>query len=139
MTYAAITGWGMYVPERVLSNADLEKMVDTSDEKIVALTGIRERRIAGPGETTATMGTAAARAALERAGIGPEALDLIVVATSSPDQLMPSAACLVQSALGAGRPEGQAEEPDPRVGAGDAFLEQGEFGRGLQPGKLQQF
>lgn len=103
MTYAAITGWGMYVPERVLTNADLEKMVDTSAEWIVTRTGIRERRIAGPHETTGSMGAIAAKEALERAGIGPQDVDLLVVATSTPDQLMPSAACVVQTAIGATR------------------------------------
>ncbi|HEX6291120.1 MAG TPA: beta-ketoacyl-ACP synthase III [Herpetosiphonaceae bacterium] len=103
MTYAALTGWGMYVPDRVLSNADLERLVDTSDEWIVTRTGIRERRIAGPGETTASMGVHAARQALDRAGVDPRDLDLIIVATSTPDQLMPSAACLIQTQLGAVR------------------------------------
>ena len=103
MTYAALTGWGMYVPERVLSNADLERIVDTSDEWIVQRTGIRERRIAGPGETSATMGVRAARQALDRAGVDPRDIDILVVATSTPDQLMPSAACVVQTELGAVR------------------------------------
>src|SRR3712207_3461332 len=76
MPYAAFTGWGMYVPERVLTNADLEKMVDTSDEWITARTGIRERRIAGPHDRSSTMGAAAARQALERAGVAPEEVDL---------------------------------------------------------------
>lgn len=103
MKYAALTGWGMYVPERVLSNADLERLVDTSDEWIVQRTGIRERRIAGPGETSASMGVRAARQALERAGVDPGEIDILVVATSTPDQWMPSAACVVQTALGAVR------------------------------------
>ncbi len=103
MTYAAITGWGMYVPEPVLSNADLEKMVDTSDDWIVTRTGIKERHIVAPHETTSTMGSAAAREALERAGVRPEAIDILIVATTTPDQLMPSAACLIQTALGARR------------------------------------
>ena len=101
MAYAAITGWGMYVPERVLSNADLEKMVDTSDEWIRTRTGIRERRIAGPNDLSSTMGAAAARQALEQAGISADQVDLIVVGTSSPDKPMPSTACLIQTALGA--------------------------------------
>lgn len=103
MTYAALTGWGMYVPERVLSNADLERIVDTSDEWIVQRTGIRERRIAGPGDTSASMGVRAARQALDRAGVDPRDIDILVVATSTPDQLMPSAACVVQTELGAVR------------------------------------
>jgi 3-oxoacyl-[acyl-carrier-protein] synthase III len=103
MTYAAITGWGMYVPSRVLSNTDLEKMVDTDDEWIRTRTGIRERRIAGPDETTSTMGTIAAQNAIRQAGIDPHDIDLLVVATSTPDQLMPSAACMIQTALDAPR------------------------------------
>ena len=101
MAYAAITGWGMYVPERVLTNADLEKMVDTSDEWIRTRTGIRERRIAGPGDTSSTMGSAAAQQALECAGIGPDDVDLLVVGTSTPDRPMPSTACLIQTNIGA--------------------------------------
>ena len=101
MIYAAITGWGMYVPERVLTNADLEKMVDTSDEWITTRTGIRERRIAAPGESTSSMGAAAARQALERAGLSPTDLDLIVLGTSSPDRPLPATAAIIQGALGA--------------------------------------
>jgi 3-oxoacyl-[acyl-carrier-protein] synthase-3 len=101
MNYGAITGWGMYVPERILTNADLEKMVETSDEWIRTRTGIRERHIAGPDDTSSTMGAAAARQALERAGITADQVDLIVVGTSSPDQPMPSTACLVQTQIGA--------------------------------------
>ena len=99
--YARITGWGKYVPERVLSNADLEKMVDTSDEWIRTRTGIRERRIAGPGETCCSMSLASARRALERAQLSPEDLDLVVVATSTPDYFVPSVASMVQDQLGA--------------------------------------
>ncbi len=103
MTWAAITGWGMYVPERVLSNAELEQMVDTSDEWIVTRTGIRERRIAAPGEGTASMGAIAAQRAMEQAGVGPMDIDLILFATMTPDQFMPSTACLLQTAIGAVR------------------------------------
>lgn len=103
MAYGAITGWGMYVPERVLTNADLEKMVDTSDEWIRTRTGIRERHIAGPDDRSSTMGAAAARQALERAGVRPEDVDLIVVGTSSPDSPMPSTACIIQTLIGAKR------------------------------------
>ena len=103
MPYAALTGWGMCLPERVLRNADLERLVDTSDEWIVTRTGIRERRIAGPGETSASLGTEAARRALERADVAADQVDLLVVATSTPDQLMPSTACLIQTQLGAVR------------------------------------
>lgn len=103
MTWAAITGWGMYVPERVLSNAELERMVDTSDEWIVTRTGIRERRIAADGEGTASMGAIAAQRAMEYAGVGPMDIDLILFATMTPDQFMPSSACLLQTAIGAVR------------------------------------
>src|SRR5688572_12737829 len=100
MRYAAITGWGMAVPERVLTNADLERMVDTSDEWIVSRTGIRERRVVGPNDTTTSLSVTAARAALERAEISAEDLDLIIVATCTPDQFLVSEACLVQAELG---------------------------------------
>jgi 3-oxoacyl-[acyl-carrier-protein] synthase-3 len=93
----------MYVPERVLSNADLERMVDTSDEWIVTRTGIRERRIATTGEGTASMGAIAAQRAMEHAGVGPLDIDLILFATMTPDQFMPSTACLLQTAVGAVR------------------------------------
>ncbi len=99
--YSTITGWGKYVPARVLSNADLEKMVDTSDEWIVSRTGIRERRIAGPEETASTMGLAAAREALKVAGIEAKDLGLIIVATVCPDYHFPSVGCIVQAQLGA--------------------------------------
>ncbi len=104
MRYAHIIGWGKYVPERVLTNADLEKMVNTSDEWIRTRTGIRERRIAAnPEDTTATMAVRAARKALNMAGVQPGQLDLIIVATSSPEHIFPATACLVQNALGASK------------------------------------
>jgi 3-oxoacyl-[acyl-carrier-protein] synthase-3 len=90
----------MAVPERVLTNADLEKMVETSDEWIVSRTGIRERRIVGPNDTTTSLGAAAARQALDRAGVTAEQLDLIVVATCTPDQFLVSQACLIQAEIG---------------------------------------
>jgi len=98
---ARIIGTGSYLPERVLSNRDLEKMVETSDEWIVQRTGMRERRIAAPEEATSDMGTPAALQALERAGTGPEELDLILVATMTPDYLSPSTAAIIQSRIGA--------------------------------------
>ena len=101
--YGRITGWGMYVPDRVLTNHDLEQMVDTDDEWIISRTGIRERRIAGPGETTSTMSLEAARHALARADVAPEELNLIIVATSSPDYLTPPVSSMVQDQLGAKR------------------------------------
>jgi 3-oxoacyl-[acyl-carrier-protein] synthase-3 len=91
----------MYVPERVLTNHDLEQMVDTNDEWIVSRTGIRERRITGPGETTSTMSVEAAQQALARAGVTPEELDLIIVATSSPDYFTPPVSSMIQDQLGA--------------------------------------
>jgi 3-oxoacyl-[acyl-carrier-protein] synthase-3 len=99
--YARITGWGKYVPERVLTNSDLEKMVDTSDEWIRTRTGIRERRIAAPGETCCTMSVASAKKALEVANLSPSDVELIIVATSSPDYWVPAVASMVQDQLGA--------------------------------------
>lgn len=98
--YAAITGWGHYVPERVLTNADLERLVETNDEWITARTGIKERRVAAPDESTSVIGTRAAQAALARAGCTASDLDLIIVATVTPDHFFPSTACLVQTQLG---------------------------------------
>ena len=99
--YAHVVGWGKYVPRRVLTNADLSQMVDTSDEWILTRTGIRERRLAEEGETTSRMAIQAARQALEVAGLKPAQIDLIVVATVTSDYPLPAAACLVQDALGA--------------------------------------
>jgi 3-oxoacyl-[acyl-carrier-protein] synthase-3 len=99
--YAAIAGWGKYLPQRVLTNHDLERMVDTSDEWIRTRTGIIERRLVDDGEASSTMAVRAARQALERADLPAFALDLIIVATSTPDYLFPATACLVQDALGA--------------------------------------
>jgi 3-oxoacyl-[acyl-carrier-protein] synthase-3 len=95
-----ITGWGRYAPERVLSNADLERLVDTSDEWIVSRTGIRERRIAAPHETTATLSAIAAKRAIAVAGLQPEDIDLIVLGTLTPDYWMPATAVLVKEAIG---------------------------------------
>ena len=97
----SIIGTGSYVPDRILTNAELEKSVDTSDEWIVTRTGIRERRIAGDNEFTSDMATKAAERAIEQAGISPEEIDLIVVATVTPDMFFPSTACFVQKKLGA--------------------------------------
>jgi 3-oxoacyl-[acyl-carrier-protein] synthase-3 len=96
-----IAATGRYTPERVLTNADLEKMVDTSDEWIRERTGIRERRIAPCTEGAADMGAAASRVAMERAGVSAGEIDLIVVATATPDRLLPATACDVQAKLGA--------------------------------------
>jgi 3-oxoacyl-[acyl-carrier-protein] synthase-3 len=96
-----IAGTGSYVPERVLTNADLEKMVDTTDEWIMSRTGIKERRIAAPDEATSHMATKAAQRAMEAAGVTADDLDLIIVATITPDTFFPSTACHVQRNLGA--------------------------------------
>ncbi|WP_310600567.1 beta-ketoacyl-ACP synthase III [Desulfobulbus sp.] len=101
MTKAVILGTGSCLPERTLSNADLERIVETSDEWIASRTGIRNRRIAGPGEQNYQLATKAARRALAVTGIEPEELDLIVVATISSHMIMPSTACFVQAELGA--------------------------------------
>jgi len=99
--YSKIIGTGSYLPKKKLTNDDLEKIVDTSDEWIIKRVGIKERRIVSEGEdTTATMSEAAARAAIENAGITPKEIDLIIVATATPDFLFPSVACIVQYSLG---------------------------------------
>jgi 3-oxoacyl-[acyl-carrier-protein] synthase-3 len=96
---ARIIGTGSYLPQRVLTNQDLEQMVDTSDEWIVSRTGMKERRIARADECTSDMGLAAAERALEASGVAPEAIDLILFATLTPDYVFPSTACLLQSRL----------------------------------------
>jgi 3-oxoacyl-[acyl-carrier-protein] synthase-3 len=98
---ARIVGVGKYLPSKVLTNADLERMVETSDEWIVERTGIRERRIAAEDETTATMGANAARMALDTAGLTADQVDLIVCATLSPDGMFPASASLIQADIGA--------------------------------------
>jgi 3-oxoacyl-[acyl-carrier-protein] synthase-3 len=99
--YGNITGWGKYVPDKVLTNADLTKMVDTSDEWIISRTGIRERHIVSPGENTSHMAIEASKEALEMAGVRARDLGLIIIATSSPDYLTPPISSQVQHALGA--------------------------------------
>ena len=99
--YANIIGWGKYVPANVVTNDDIARYVDTSDEWIRTRSGIRERRFASDDETTATMSTEAGRAALEKASLAPTDLDLIIIATSSPDYLTPPVSSQVQEALGA--------------------------------------
>lgn len=98
--HAAIVGIGSYLPERRLTNADLEHMVETSDEWILTRTGIRERRIVAPEQATSDLAANAARAALDRAGMAPDEVDLLVVGTTVPDQHFPSTACVTQSTLG---------------------------------------
>jgi 3-oxoacyl-[acyl-carrier-protein] synthase III len=97
----SIIGTGSYVPEKILTNADLMRMVDTSDEWIMTRTGIKERRIAAKDEHTSDMATKAALAAMEQAGVSAKEIDLILLATATPDMMFPSTACLVQTKLGA--------------------------------------
>jgi len=101
MPYAHITGWGMSVPETILTNDDLSKIVDTNDTWIRERTGIRERRIAKDGQSTSSLGVEAALKALEVANVRSTDLDLIICATSTPDYLFPATACLIQDQLGA--------------------------------------
>lgn len=103
---AKIIGTGSYLPDRILTNQDLEKMVETSDEWIVARTGIKERRIAREDEFTSHMGIKAAQLAIENAGLKADQIDFILVATLTPDYLFPSTACLIQHALGAKKASG---------------------------------
>lgn len=98
--YSRITGTGGYLPEKLLTNHDLAKIVDTSDEWIVERTGIRERHIVAEGENTSDLALHASRKAIEAAGIDPKQIDLIVVATTTPDFVFPSTACLLQEKLG---------------------------------------
>jgi len=100
MNYARIAGIGSYLPAKVVTNHDLEKTMDTSDEWIRERTGIQQRHIAGDGETTASMGVEAARRAMQEAAVGPEDIDLIVVGTATPDKVFPSTACIIQRRLG---------------------------------------
>ncbi len=98
---ATITGVAMYVPERILTNADLEKMVDTNDEWIVSRTGIKERHIAAPDEATSDMGIKAVQRLLKQTKIDPAEIDAIIVATVTPDMMFPATAALIQHAIGA--------------------------------------
>jgi len=101
MYRAKIIATGSYVPERVLTNFELEKMVDTSDDWIRSRTGIRERRISAESEATSDLGAAAAKEAMKGAGMRPEEIDLILVATITPDMFFPSTACFIQDKIGA--------------------------------------
>lgn len=100
MTYARILGTGSYLPERIVSNAEFEKLVETSDQWIVDRTGIRERHRAAENELTSDLAVAAARKALEAADVLPANVDLLIVATTTPDRVFPSTACIVQAKLG---------------------------------------
>jgi 3-oxoacyl-[acyl-carrier-protein] synthase-3 len=98
---ARISSIATYVPPRVLSNADLEKLVDTSDEWIMKRVGIRERHVVDPGVATSDLAKEAALSAIQKAGLTPDDIDLIIVATTTPDTLFPSTACLLQASIGA--------------------------------------
>ncbi len=100
MKYSRIAGTGSYLPSKILTNADLESMVDTTDEWIVTRTGIRQRHIAAEGEYTSDLSVQAARRAMVAAGIEASEIDLIIIATTTPDRVFPSTACLVQDKLG---------------------------------------
>ncbi len=100
MTYARIIGTGSFLPEKVVTNADLEKSIETSDEWIRERTGIRRRHIAADGETTSEIGLRAAERAIEAAGIDAADIDLIVVGTATPDKIFPATACIIQRKLG---------------------------------------
>jgi len=100
MTYSRITGTGRYLPEKVLTNFDLEKMVDTTDEWIRSRTGVERRHCVAPDQTTSDMCVEAAKVAMDSAGIGPADIDMVVIGTTSPDLIFPNAATLVQHRLG---------------------------------------
>ena len=101
MKYARILATGSALPERIVTNADLEKMVDTSDEWIRTRTGIRERRVAADGETTGDLALRAAQQALQDAGVKASDLDMVILGTTTPDLVFPATACLIQNRLGA--------------------------------------
>jgi 3-oxoacyl-[acyl-carrier-protein] synthase-3 len=98
--YSRILGTGSYLPEKILTNKDIEDIVDTTDEWIFDRTGIRQRHVVVEGETCSDLAVAAARAAMESAGVDPSEIDLIVLATTTPDQIFPSTACIIQPRLG---------------------------------------
>ena len=100
MTYSRIEGTGRYLPERIMTNADLEKMVDTSDEWIRTRTGVERRHVAGEDELTSDLCVEAAKNAIESAGITAEDIDLIIVGTTSPDLIFPNIATIIQEKLG---------------------------------------
>ena len=99
MIHARITGTGSYAPKKIITNHDLGKLVDTSDEWIIERTGIKERRIAEKGQTTSDLAYEASRKALKAAGLGADEVDLILVATMTPDMILPSLGCVLQEKL----------------------------------------
>lgn len=121
--YAAISGWGMAVPRRLVTNAELARQIDTSDEWIRSRTGITQRYVAGPDEPTSLLAAAAGREALTRAGLASEAVDTVIVATCTPDRPFPATACTVQQRLGI-----------PRAGAFDLVAACSGFVYGLSVG-----
>jgi 3-oxoacyl-[acyl-carrier-protein] synthase III len=121
--YAAITGWGMAVPRRIVTNEELASRIDTSDEWIRTRTGITQRHVAGPDEFTSVLATAAGREALAKAGVSPETVDTVIVATCTPDRPFPATACTVQQNLGI-----------PRAGAFDLAAACSGFVYGLAVG-----
>ena len=136
MVRTVIKGCGGYLPARVLTNADLAKIVDTSDSWITERTGIKQRHIAADGELTSTMGTAAARMALDDAGLAPEDIDLIILATSTPDQTFPATAVTIQAELG--MTHGAAFDMQAvcsgfvfALATADSYLKSGQFKRAL--------
>ena len=100
MIYSRVLGTGSYLPERVVSNSDLESFVDTTDRWIQERTGIRKRHLVADDESTCDLAERAARSALEAAGTTPEEIDLIVVGTTTPDRIYPATACRLQARLG---------------------------------------
>ncbi len=133
---SVVRGVGAHLPEKILSNAELSKMVDTDDQWIVERTGIRQRYIAADGETTSDLGAAAARKAMAAAGVGPEDIDLIVLATATPDYTFPASATIIQNKLGITR--GAAFDVHAvcsgfiyAIATADNFLARGQFERAL--------
>ena len=100
MIYSRITGTGSYLPEKVLTNAELAGMLNVTEEWIETMSGIRERHIAAPSQAASDMGAVAAQRALAQAGVSPDEVDLIIVSTSTPDMQFPSTACIIQERLG---------------------------------------
>ena len=136
VTRTVVLGIGSYLPSRVVTNEELARKVDTSDEWIVQRTGIRERRIAAPGELTSDLARKAATAALNDAGLDPQAIDLIIVGTSTPDQTFPASAVTVQAGLGINH--GAAFDMQAvcsgfvyALATADSFLKSGNFKRAL--------